>query len=258
MRNKKLIIIFSVVCVLTLLVVLNSVVFSVQHIDAYCYNADDRELETTVVSNAGLKKGKSIFTVKEDKVISAVEHNVSNVRVRNIERKFPNRVCINYVKIFPYLELHRDGKYYVCGNDARIMQIGDAAANAETIIELKSDAPLSDAQIGDYLFREGDDDLRIVTEILSTLERFGYHQNMVEMIRLIDIRKAGYAYIRMESGVTVKMIGTDGIFDKLWYAMSIYVNTDDAHKNSGTIVVTGGTNTYTPENLYETEMGNYQ
>lgn len=257
MRNKKLIIIFSVICVLTLLVVLNSVVFSVQHIDAYCYNADDRELESTVVSATGLKKGKSIFTVNENKVIATVESNVPNIRVRNIERKFPNRVCVNYVKVFPYLELARDGQYYVCGNDARIMEINAEAMDTRTIIELKSDAALNGGQKGEALFADGTAHTA-VTEILGALEQIQYHNEIVELIRFIDIRKEGFAYIKMEAGVTVKIIGLDGLCDKVVFGMSIYVRSDDAHKKAGTITVSGGTNTYTPEDLYQKEMGNYQ
>ena len=258
MRNKKLIIIFSVICVLTLLVVLNSVVFSVQHIDAYCYNADDRALESTVVSATGLKKGKSIFTVNEEKVIATIESNVTNIRVRNIERKFPKRVCVNYVKIFPYLQLYRDGKYYVCGNDARIMEMRDEAMDAQTIIELKSDATLAGGQKGEALFPTDSAAHKTVTEILGALEQIQYHNEIVELIRFIDIRKDGFAYVKMDAGVTIKIIGMDGLFDKVVFGMSIYVRSDDAHKKAGTITVSGGTNTYTPEDLYQKEMGNYQ
>lgn len=255
MRNKKLIIIFSVICALTLLVVFNSVVFSVQHIDVYCYNAEDLELEQRVAGGSGLKKGRSIFTVNEERIAAEVERNVSEARVRNIERKFPNRVCINYVKVYEYLEVMRDQKYYLLGSDGKIMRVADVAADSAGIIELRSSAPLSGTATGEFLFTG--EPLRIVTEMLSTLEMLGYHREVVEMVDFIDIRKEGVIYIRMDAGVTIKVIGTDGIFDKLRMGWSIFIQ-NDSYKNEGTITVSGGTNTYSQEDKYAAEMGNYQ
>ena len=44
-----------------------------------------------------------MFMLSEKKVIEKVESSRSDVRVVNIERKFPNQVYINYVKIFEYI-----------------------------------------------------------------------------------------------------------------------------------------------------------
>lgn len=256
MRKKKLIIIFSVICVLTLLIVLNSAVFSVQHIDAYCYNVDDIGLEQQVVANTGLKKGRSIFTVKEDKVISSVEAAVGNVRVVNIERKFPNRVCVNYVKIIPYFEFYSGGKYYLCSNDARILEINDVACDPSKAVTLRADATVTGTQNNATLFAESSRETAVVSEIFLSLSRLGYYDATVELIDWIDIRALDTVYMRMSSGVGVKIVGVDGMFEKLRYAMSYYNEADDLHRNAGTIIVTSGQKSYSPNDLYAEEMGN--
>ena len=68
MRNKKLIILFSVLLALTLLVVFNSVLFSVQHVNAYCANVEKSEQATNVLKNHGIRHGSSIFFVNKKKV----------------------------------------------------------------------------------------------------------------------------------------------------------------------------------------------
>ena len=50
MRNKKLIVLFSILAFVTLLVVLSSVIFSVQTVYASCYNDDDEQLDAIVAS----------------------------------------------------------------------------------------------------------------------------------------------------------------------------------------------------------------
>ena len=104
MRNKKLIILLCILFVVTLLVVLSSVLFTVQDVYGYCYNDDDEtfDIEIAKFETNGLSRGKSIFFVNEEEVISAVESKYPDVNVINVERKFPNIIYINYVKIFPY------------------------------------------------------------------------------------------------------------------------------------------------------------
>ena len=90
MRNKKLIVLFSILAFLTLLVVLSSVIFSVQNVYASCYNAEDEAFDEIVASNEinGITKGKSIFLLNESKAIEKIESNLSDVKVVN-RKKIP-------------------------------------------------------------------------------------------------------------------------------------------------------------------------
>lgn len=63
MRNRKLIVLFSILAFLTLLVVLSSVIFSVQDVYASCYNDENEAYDSAIASQEvnGISKGKSIF-----------------------------------------------------------------------------------------------------------------------------------------------------------------------------------------------------
>ena len=119
MRNKKLIILFSVLLGITLLVVFNSVLFSVQHVNAYCYNQEQSVYQEQVLKAHKIKRGKSIFLVNKKKVIDNVHSAVPQVRVVNVEKKFPNRIWINYVEETEYLQVSQGTKTYYLGKDLR-------------------------------------------------------------------------------------------------------------------------------------------
>ena len=138
MRNKKLIVLFSILAFLTLLVVLSSVIFSVQNVYASCYNAEDEAFDEIVASNEinGITKGKSIFLLNESKAIEKIESNLSDVKVVNIQRKFPNQVYINYVKIFPYLAVETENAVLYASNDGKILSKGEKCESYPDYIKL--------------------------------------------------------------------------------------------------------------------------
>lgn len=239
MRNKKLIVILIVVCSLTLLIVLNSVIFSVQHVNAYCYNADDEELEQTVIANSGIKKGSSIFTLKKDDVISSLNNSVYNIKVINVEKKFPNVVYINYARIYEYFQIAQDGKYYFCSNDGKIMRISDSPGLSSEIIALKLANPITNTQQGEKFASQSSEDMILTVELLSALERLQYHHEVVEMIDFIDISKSQYIFIKMASGVYMELQGSSNILPKMVTAFSVYAQ-ESTIKTTGTIIVPDG------------------
>lgn len=255
MRNKKLIIILIVVSCVTLLVVLNSVIFSVQNITAYCYNSDDAELSDTVVESSGIKKGGSIFTLGKEKIEKNVTEKVRNVKVINIEKKFPNSVSINYVKIYEYLRIQNGDKYYFCSNDGKIMRISDNPGLTTDIIELRLKGAISDVSEGDRFASESSSDVQLTSALLSALEQLGYHRESVEMIDFIDITKSQFIFIKMHSGVVLELQGTSNIPSKMRMAFSIYVNaTEEDMRTRGTIIIPDGDGSggaWSPKDRYE-------
>ena len=129
MRNRKLIVLFSILAFLTLLVVLSSVIFSVQDVYASCYNDENEAYDSAIASQEvnGISKGKSIFLLNEQKAIEMIEANYSDVKVINIERKFPNQIYINYVRIFPYVALETDDCVLYASNTGCLLYTSDAA-----------------------------------------------------------------------------------------------------------------------------------
>ena len=95
MKNKKLIGLLIVLAFITVLVVLNSTLFTLQSISVN-WLTTKCELETlkdyTMVDS--IEKGESIFLVKKDKIVENLEKKYSYLRVVSIETKFPNKIVI--------------------------------------------------------------------------------------------------------------------------------------------------------------------
>ena len=237
MRNKKLIILFSVLLSLTLLVVFNSVLFSVQHVYASCANVEDSSLASEVIANHGIKRGSSIFFVNKNKVSANVESKVPRVRVLNIEKSFPNRIYINYVEVRVYVKVSDGMRNYYLGNDMRVMPNDDG----EKAIELKLGVSLPELKDGDtftYESQSGVNTYSVVTEIFAGLERCGYYRN--DVVGLFDEIDLTGKFIKMKThtGMSCEILNPDGLADKLRLALSIYFSGSvDVH--GGTLIITG-------------------
>lgn len=269
MRNKKLIVTLIVVCSVALLAVLSSVIFSVQNVTAYCLNAEDDEaLAREVIAGSGIKKGKSIFSLNKDKVTEAVNSNVDNVKVINIEKKFPNTVSINYVKVIPYLRIEKSGKYYFCGNDGKILFISDEKEPTSQealdkgynghIIELRLGKPIGDVDVRDKFADADSDELIITVELMSALERLGIYGEAVEIIDFIDLSKSQYIFVGMKEGVVFELQGANNLTEKFRAAYSFYSSADQERRSKGTFIVPDGdgrNGQYSPENKYSVITG---
>lgn len=170
MRNKRLIIIFSCLVAVTLLVLLSSVVFTVRSTNTRCLNHafSDDALDQKIIANTGIPKGKSIFFINEDEVIANIEKAVPDVKVINIERKFPDRVTVHYVKLFDYYEVASGGFYYSLTHEGRVISKQDAPKSPEQKIRVvyKSAAlPKEGGYIYDGIKKQ------ILSGIVSAFER---------------------------------------------------------------------------------------
>lgn len=257
MRNKKLLIVLIVVCSITLLIVLNSVIFSVQTVTTYCYNAPyDEEFNNEIVKNSNIKKGGSIFALDKKKVTQALTENVPSIKVVNIEKKFPNTVSINYVKIFEYLRIEQNGKYYCCSNDGKILRVLDSIENEDKLIEFRV-SPIKEVSAGEKFASDSSTEVAIATELLSALERLDFHREAVELIDFIDIRKSQFVFIQMHSGVMIELQGNSNITAKLRMALSVF-DSKYEWRNSGTLIVPDGDGqqaTWSDEKRYDKIMG---
>lgn len=236
MRNKKLIILFSIFLGVTLLIVLNSVIFSVQHIDLYCQNIEDVELEENVRQNNKIKKGQSIFLMNEQKAIEDIESRIPNMRIINIEKKFPNRVSINYVKIFEYLELESENMFYFCSNDGKIVRQSDISDGSH--IKVKMNGNMSSKTVGEKFQSDNSYEVTLLFNILYSLERLDYREAEVKaLFESIDITNREVIFLQTRSGVKFQINQTSNLLTKLRSAISLYLK-DNAYKTSGTIIVT--------------------
>ena len=240
MRNKKLIVIFSVLCALAVVIVLSSVLFSVQHVYASCYNAEDEGLEQQILDGCGIRRGKSIFMLKKSAVVKSVEKNVDNIKVVNVEKKFPNRVYINYVKLFEYFEYEQDGQTYYISNDGKI--IGSEAESEEKYIKLFIKGKAVSPKAGEAFVSDNDFDNNVFSIVSSAVQRLGTRGVIIELFEWIDFNK-NFIYFKTRTGVTFELQSADNALEKLRLGVSVYsqYTKDGSEKiHSGTIILVSG------------------
>ena len=118
MRNKKLIVLLTVVTVLIVVVVTCGAAFLVRNVYAYSYygNAEGGAVnyDTRIIEASGIQKNSSMFFLDEKAIAERIENTFPNVRVVNIERRFPDSVSINYVVYENSFQYENGGSYYQC------------------------------------------------------------------------------------------------------------------------------------------------
>jgi len=163
-KRKSLIIIFACVLVIVALVVVNSAVFSVRTVNAHAlnYTANDPETErinNIIVNNHGIRIGSSMFTLNENRTIENVRRNLieadglTNIEIRAIERLFPNRLMIHYVRLVPYFFVMQNNNAYVFSNRAGGAFLGvmtEQLARQQNAVQLLIRGSLSDDLTGGF------------------------------------------------------------------------------------------------------------
>lgn len=241
MRNKKLIILFSVLVAITLLVVFNSVLFSVQHVNAYCANMEVSEYESKVLSSHGIKRGTSIFSVNKNKVTKRIKSAVPQVRILNIEKKFPNRIWINYVEVREYVKITEGATTYFLNNDMAVMRIEDGLGEDSGAIRLKVNGSVSNPAVGDELVLDTPSGLSVasvVTDIFSGLERLGYYDSVIDLFDEIDLT-GNMIVISTCAGMKWKIVTATNIAEKLRLALSVFYEFDENKRQTGTLTIAG-------------------
>ena len=260
MRNKKLIVLFSVLCALTLLVVFNSVLFSVRHVRAYCANVQNSAYAEQVLAAHGIKRAESIFFVNKKQVAAQVESKVPQVRVLNVEKKFPDRIYINYIEKSPYLRLYdvTNDKTYFCANDLRVMYaengnqtLWSGAENSEhwsgfRAINLVCDDSIPLMKAGDTVAFSGASTAEVLKGICTAFERLGYYEQVIDLFTEWDVSGLGapsaVITLTMALGLKWEIVSADrNLADKIRLALSVYASDalTAAQKSEGTLVIAG-------------------
>lgn len=238
MRNKRLIILLSIVASLVLIIVVCGATFLVRHVEAYSYyQSSPEEYDKKVIDASGIKSNSSMFFIDEVGVKERIEKQFYNVGVINIERKFPDRVSINYVvygNSFQYLT--SDG-YAQCYSSGRIGSTSSAPIGGFFTVKPR-DAVAKEP--GEYFQDKNGYDRRLVERFIAYLRSTALDDRQIaERISFIDLSRDGYFYIRTRAGCSVEIKGTGEEFASLlddgW---STFVDPSSDHvisKASGTI-----------------------
>lgn len=251
MRNKRVIILFSIIAVIALTLILGGVIFSIDRVDVYFYNSDgDGETVERILSHANAK-GQNIFFLDTDKIKNDIERDekLVNFRVVNIERKFPNIVYINTVEVFDYVEIKftQDGaeRYAVLDNTGRITKI-----NTErdlSLISMQLNGALVNPKIGERAVSDAPyDEINVITLMLDALSRFGYgdvhYKDAREMVESVSVSNSEQISVKTRAGVKFLFYQSERMTEKMRLAVSVYLKRDETggtpYRTSGTIIVT--------------------
>ncbi len=249
MRNKKLIVLFVILSIVTLLIVLGSVIFSVQDVYGYCYNDSDDAFIQEVASDeiTGIQRGKSIFLLNEQEVIASVESKIPDIEVINIERKFPNRVYINFVRIFPYLVFDdsQSDQALLVGNNGKITSKVDKQAEYDDYIKLITNSNANSTVVGENIFDANSAEQNTIIGIMDAMERMDIHASVIDMFEFMDISylsgedATGTLYIKTRTGAFIEIQkASENTANKLSGALSVYKEGNE-YQTEGTIIVDG-------------------
>ncbi len=246
MKSKKTLVLFLILCFLTVLIVIGSVLFSIKNVVGYCYNAEDSELNAKISSASvnGISVGSNIFVLNEKKIIDNIESEVANVKVINIERKFPSSVYINYIKIEAYFEVNVSGEHLYVSNDCKILSSSYSPSSQKYISLLFNGKPDSTKE-GNRLFASTSDLYSIVNETMLTLSRLEKYANIIEIFDVVDLRfvDVNLLYLKTSAGVSIEIQNPkDDLLTKIQWAMTYLNGADFDHKSKGTIIVASAQN----------------
>lgn len=240
MRNKRLIILFCILFAVTTLIVLSSAVFSVRFVYAYCNNDDDQELcEQVADFNVNeIKTGRSIFLLSEKKIIETVESKMPQVEVINIERKFPDRVYINFRKLFPYYAIAAGEQTLLAGYDGKILSTTD---NPDKYIKFTALSAPTETSAGKTAFAADSTEGKFITKFTETIDKlqileYTSLQKKMEIFESIDISRISSNrefFVKMRTGTEITFWGTlDDLENELQIAITTYFRKSNDYMNS--------------------------
>ena len=255
MKKRMMFILFSALAFIALIVALNSFVFSIKEVRADSYNSKDAQLETLVAEASGIKLYKNIITLNKNKAIQNIESEmfaVTPVKVVNIERKFPNKVWIHFVKLIPVLALETEngsGKYVTCDNNLMIVETGVSETDlnfdmtvggvdkitdgeARPMVRVLIKGAVRNPEVKKAVDLTDPDALAALRIIVDTVNRLDYKEyDFVRLLKEIDLTKYDETVpdisLKMRAGggasITIKIQnGKKLLLQKVQHAISAY------------------------------------
>ena len=212
---------------------MSSAVFRVRHIVPFGYNSNDAVLEERIVYYAPIRRGQSIFTVRDRVVITELHDRIANIRVVNVERRFPNRIFINYVQRFEYFHISYGGRYFITDETFHTLRY---SAGRPHLIEIRLSSNLSaEPEVGQPLVVLAED-IAIAAELMRATRNFNH--DPIRLFRYIDFSGNNAVILQTRAGVSFRFVGNAGFTAMLRTALSAYENNLRPHEQeSGTVTV---------------------
>lgn len=255
MKSKKLLIFLIMFMFIAVLVILNSTLFTLQHISISWMTTtfNLKTMNESSISSLIEEKGDSIFLIKKDEIASRLEKKYPYLRVVGIETKFPNKLIIHSAE--------REDLYaikIVDGDYAIIDDYGKVLARTE-IISPNISGTLIEARPIEVTFNNislrSEDFLvgekvkvssieNTLTKLSTTLKEANYtslaKKGIFDNISVVSIGEEGKVamYLTTRNGMVIKLIDAeDKMTDKFMLGLQVYNKYHQDSHSDGTIVV---------------------
>lgn len=234
-----MIILLSVVAALVVLIIACGATFLVRNIETYSYYVDSpAEYDSLVIEASGIETGTSMFFIDEVAVKNRIEDKYTEVEVINIERKFPDRVSINYIVHEEIFKVLCGTEYLHCYSSGRIGKTSSVTDPLDGCFTVKSKSPVR-TEVGAY-FQDSDGyDFSLIKRTIDYLRRRPLSDKQIyERVDFIDLtRESGgytYFYMRTAEGCALELYCADDEFDAMFESLlddawSIYSDPDHSY-----------------------------
>lgn len=125
MKSKKLIIFLCVLAFLTVLIVLNSTLFTLQTISVnWLTSKNELKLVKDYDISSNIVMGDSIFLIKKQEITNSLEKTYPYLRVVSIETRFPNTLVIHSAERESlYAVKLADNEYAILDESAKVLKM---------------------------------------------------------------------------------------------------------------------------------------
>ena len=250
-KKKRLIILSAIAGVLVFLILLSSAVFKIRGVSVE-YQTTLTILSTedlnSMVDNANLPVGKSIFFASMEESKAKMERENPYVKINGIERKFPNALVVMVSERVPVVKVEQNGVTYILDNELKILNIAATAGefNAETgemdlptlevddwfgfnIGDLAEGEFVSNDQIRGYVdsfyrgaVAPGRDDSTVAVSEISSIEN-------IQVSYVQELGKVQFFIEFKETSLTSTIVGDNNLTDNIYKVVGVV---DDALKRN--------------------------
>lgn len=240
MKSKRLIILLSILIFVTVLIVLNSTLFTLQNVSVNwlttkntLQNVKDYELVK------GVSKGQSIFLVKKDIIAKDLEKEHPYLRVVSIETKFPNKIVVHTAErqSLYAIKLTNEKDYAVLDENGKVLKIDEYdnifESNESTLettpikIEFKNNLSIKDDDLEEGEFIKINNVANLLSTLSLSLRESGYEPLTSKgVLKSIQVESNGEntdIWLYTWSGLIIKVNNIEGkSTEKLLLGFSVY------------------------------------
>lgn len=252
MKNKRLVVILCVLAFLTVLVVLNSTVFTLQKVNVNWLTTRNELVGKDDSITKSVATGTNIFLVNKDKIAETLEKENPYLKVVGIETKFPNKIVIHTAERESLYAISLDngsGKYYaIIDENGKVLKetnssIFNGAELGAKPIKIKLDGVGVDAE--DYVKGEDikDGELKQILSNLSyTLRETGHtpttSKGLFSEISIVYAGGKKEINLITRNGMIISLKDAENLTtDKLLLGLGVYDGNQQNGVVEGTIFV---------------------